>query len=101
VITIEQAVVSCGFACCECGSREVIVRYAAGDPVPTIVHWPRRPRRWWQHVWWRLRPRVRWCPCLSGGVAAARCSMDLLEVLAAYMFVSDYGEPVGHLLAAA
>jgi hypothetical protein len=84
---LELAVAACGFRCCECQSDQVRVDWEpAVGPVPVIVHWK--------------LDDGSWCPVLSGGPAAALASLDLLEALAAVAFVSDYGEPVGHLLVA-
>jgi hypothetical protein len=88
VTALEAAVAQCGFRCCECQSDQVRVdREPAVGPVPVIVHWQ--------------LDDGSWCPCLAGGEAAAMASLDLLDALAAVAFVSDYGEPVGHLLVAA
>jgi hypothetical protein len=80
-LELELAIAVSGFRCAECGSDRVRVE-PAGGLVPVIVHWA--DERGW------------WCPVLGGGPAAELVSLDLLDALAAVMFVSEYGEPVGH-----
>lgn len=80
---LAAAVGACGYVCCECQSDSVRLDWTPVlGYVPVVVHWP--------------LPDGTWCPATHGGPAAARSSLDLLELLAAHVAVAEYGEPVWH-----